>query len=366
MARFTYLVMDDLVSSGFLTYHTSDAILGAINIFSSAFRAISIFSSAFRAIIVLSFGIQSHYRSHFRHSEPSSFSFSAFKATIPSQFQRSKSSSFSVLAFRAIIASQLRHSEPSTFLVRCSEQSLFSVSALRAIIASQLWHSEPSTFSIRRSEPLSFSAIIAYRFRHLEPSSLLNFGVQRHHRFSTSAFRAIIIFSSTFRAIIILDFGVRAIIASHSAFRVIMSFFGSAFRATIFLQFNVQSHHLSPIQHSESLSSYCLVFKVTVPFTAWHSKLSSYHDRAFVATFSTYRAYSFRHLESSSFILLAFRVVSPQPCHSESWLRTFIFTNIAPLTFMALCSSWFFFLTSLPCVYRLFVIALPDFPFHYS
>uniref|UniRef100_F6GYG5 Uncharacterized protein n=1 Tax=Vitis vinifera TaxID=29760 RepID=F6GYG5_VITVI len=28
MARFTYLVMDDLVSSGFLTYHTSDAILG--------------------------------------------------------------------------------------------------------------------------------------------------------------------------------------------------------------------------------------------------------------------------------------------------------------------------------------------------
>ena len=30
MARFTYLVMDDLVSSGFLTYHTSDAILGYI------------------------------------------------------------------------------------------------------------------------------------------------------------------------------------------------------------------------------------------------------------------------------------------------------------------------------------------------
>ncbi|KAL6338312.1 hypothetical protein AAG906_018657 [Vitis piasezkii] len=355
MARFTYLVMDDLVSSGFLTYHTS--------------RAISIFSSAFRAIIVLSFGIQSHYRSHFRHSEPSSFSFLAFKATIPSQFQHSKSSSFSVLAFRAIIASQLRHSEPSTFLVRCSEQSLFSASALRAIIASQLRHSEPSTFSVRRSEPLSFSTIIAYRFWHSEPSSLLNFGVQRHHHFSTSAFRAIIIFSSAFRAIIILDFGVQ----SHhcfsvltSAFRVIMSFFGSAFRATIFLQFSFQSHHLSPIQHSESLSSYCLVFRVTVPFTTWHSKLSSYHDRAFVATFSTCRAYSFRHLESSSFILLAFRVVSPQPCHSKSWLRTFIFTDIAPLTFMALRLSCFFFLTSLPCAYRLFVIALPDFPFHYS
>ena len=135
-----------------------------------------------------------------------------------------------------------------------------------------------------------------------------------------------------------------------------MSFFGSAFRATIFLQFNVQSHHLSPIQHSESLSSYCLVFKVTVPFTAWHSNsclrfgIQSHRPTwhlvspySFSFSVYSYRAYSFRHLESSSFILLAFRVVSPQPCHSESWLWTFIFTDIAPLTFMALRSSWFFF-----------------------
>ena len=32
MARITPLVIDDLVSSGFLTYHTSDAILGHISI----------------------------------------------------------------------------------------------------------------------------------------------------------------------------------------------------------------------------------------------------------------------------------------------------------------------------------------------
>ena len=76
-------------------------------------------------------------------------------------------------------------------------------------------------------------------------------------------------------------------------------------------------------------------------------------------------AYSFRHLESSSFILLAFRIISPQPCHSESRLLTFIFTGIAHLTFMVLRSSLVFPHLVTLCL-SLIHHALLDFPFHYT
>ena len=115
------------------------------------------------------------------------FLVSAFRAIIiVSQFQRSEPLlllsltfrvAFLVLAFRAITASSF--GVPSHhFSVWHSEPSSFSVLVFRAIIAFQFWRSEPSLFSVWRSEP----------------SSLLIFGVQSHHRFSVLAFIAIIAF----------------------------------------------------------------------------------------------------------------------------------------------------------------------------
>ena len=171
----------------------------------------------------------------------------------------------------------------------------------------------------------------------------LRFGVQSHHFSSVQCSEPPSLSSSAFRVAILILFGVQ----SHCFFHSL------AFRAIILSWSSIRCHIFDVQSNIPDIQSHRPTWHLVSPYSF---------------SFGVYscRAYSFRHLESSSFILLAFRVVSLQPCHSESWLRTFIFTNIAPLTFMALCSSWFFFLTLLPCAYRLFIIDLPDFPFHYS
>ena len=151
------------------------------------------------------------------------------------------------------------------------------------------------------------------------------------------AFRAIVHIQA-FRAIISLQFGVQSRIYNLALRAIILTFRRSepsslqslVFRAFIFLQFGVQSHHLSSVQHleppsflsygiqshhlflvcrlepylqfrhSEPPSLLILAFRATIflqfgvqshcHFTIWRSKPSSYHDRVFVATFSTFRA----------------------------------------------------------------------------
>ena len=101
--------------------------------------------SEFKAIIILSFGVQSHHYSQFRSSEPSSFLVSAFRTIIILNFGIQSHHRFLVLAFKVIIAPQFRHLEPPSLLsfgVQShhhsqfwrSESSSFSVSAFRATI----------------------------------------------------------------------------------------------------------------------------------------------------------------------------------------------------------------------------------------
>ena len=105
---------------------------------------------------LLSFGVQSHHHSQFRHSEPSSLSISAFRAIITSQFRRLEPSSLLSFGVQSHHHSQFRNSEPSSFLV----------SAFRAIITPQ--------------------------FQRSEWSLLIISGIQSHHHVHSLAFRAII------------------------------------------------------------------------------------------------------------------------------------------------------------------------------
>ena len=147
-------------------------------------------------------------------------------------------------------------------------------------------------------------SIVAFSFRRLEPSHF-QFGI--HSR----------IFISTSRAI---AFSVRCL-EPHFSFGIWELFFIPihAFWVTIFLSFGIQSH--------------C--------------------------------TYSFRHLKSPSFLVfdvqshfssaVSFRVIAPgirNHWHCTSYLHGFALVPI--------------FLTSLPCAYCLFIIAIPDFPFHYT
>ena len=129
---------------------------------------------------------------------------------------------------------QFQRSEPSS-LLNSGVQShhRFSVLAFRAIISSQFQCSEPSSLpssgvqSRHRFSVPAFRAIIASQFRHSESSSLLSSDIQSHHRFSIPAFRAIIA-SQFWRS-----------------------------KPSSLLHFSVQSHRLSLVRHSESSSSLC-------------------------------------------------------------------------------------------------------------
>ncbi|RVW81098.1 Transposon Ty3-I Gag-Pol polyprotein [Vitis vinifera] len=298
--------------------------------------------STFRAIIA----------SQFQRSEPPSLINLKFRTTITSQFRRSKPPSsfpvwcseslsllkpsslpssdvqshhpFLVLVFRAIIASQFRRSEPSSLLnFGVQKPSSFSVSAFRAIIVSQFRHSESSSFSShhRFSDSafraiIASQAIIASKFRRSEPSSSLVSVFKTHHRFSVLAFRAIIAspvpafkatipFSSTFRAIIASQFRrsepsslPNFDVQSHHPFLV------SVFRAIIASQF----------WRSEPPSLPSLAFRAVIASQFWCSKPSSLlrfgiqsHHRFSVSTFRAIIASQFWHSEPSSFSILAFK-----------------------------------------------------------
>ena len=109
-------------------------------------------------------------------------------------------------------------------------------------------------FSIQRSEPSSvFRSTfgVASQFRRSESSSsLLGFGVQSHHYFLVSAFKAITVFSVWCS---------EPSLVFRSTFRVAPSV--STFRVVITSQFDVQSHHHHFLV-SRSESSLCFQFGV--------------------------------------------------------------------------------------------------------
>ena len=121
-----------------------------------------------------------------------------------------------------------------------------------------VWRSEPPFIhGLRHSESRS-------RFRRSESLSLLSFGVQSHHHFSVSAFRAVIGFQIDVQSRV-LGFGVQSRYHfSASVFRAII---------TTSLSFGVQSHHwfsdrrsesYPRFRRSESLSLLSLTFRVII------------------------------------------------------------------------------------------------------
>ncbi|KAL6348152.1 hypothetical protein AAG906_039600 [Vitis piasezkii] len=221
--RITHLMIDDLVLSDFMIYHTFDVILGHVSFLSVSdhFRGLRVvaarYTGAYLPIIIslhFQFDIQSHHVS-FPFGVQSRIFILAFRVIIASQFQRLEPSlplsfniqnhhRFSVSAFRVIIASQFWRSKPSSLLsFGIQSHHYFSVSVFRATIASQFQRSEPLSLlnfgiqSHHRFSVLAFRVIIPSQFQRFEPPSLLSFCFQSHHRFSISAFRAII--ASQFR-----------------------------------------------------------------------------------------------------------------------------------------------------------------------
>ena len=202
--------------------------------------------------------------------------------------------------------------------------------------------------------------------RYSESSYHLQFGVQNHHLFSIQNLEPPSLFSLTFRATIISWFGVQShhfLTAWHSE---PPSHYSLAFKATISSQFGVQSHGfsstfraiISSVWHSDP----CLQFDIQSHFflhfsiqshhipSSWHSVSTS----LFSFDVQSHCAYSFQHFESPLFLILAFKVIFPQPYHLESQLLAFIFTSIVHLAFTILHSSSF----SLPCY--LVLIACPS------
>ncbi|RVW40613.1 hypothetical protein CK203_079195 [Vitis vinifera] len=169
--------MDDLSSSDFLAYYILDATLGHIPHFDRDYRS--------PLVYMIIHGYEIHARSMFDfilsgYSEEPLLSHSArfipFDIVVIPGWSPLSGASFETRRvlfshFQQIeICSGMPYLEPSL--------SLFS-SAFKAIIGFQI--DIQSRFSVRHSE---------------SSSSLLGFGVQSHHRFSVSAFRAITIFSS--------------------------------------------------------------------------------------------------------------------------------------------------------------------------
>ena len=355
----------------------------------SAFRATILFSLALRAtfsvlaftaIIVyqfrcskpssfLSFGVPSHHLSLFRRLEPSFSSSLAFRATISPQFsiqshhflQFGVQSDIFSLAFRSFIFLQFRCSEPS------------SVSSLAFRAAS-------SILGFRVTIPFSFgiqSRIFSSVFRamfsvwHSEPPSLLSYNVQsrpsqfdiQRRQFSVTAFRAFTLLSSTFRAMISVwhsESHLQLSVLSHYLFTIwrsqpssyhnrafVATLFGvqsyiQAFRTIISPQLGIQSHRLhSGIQSHRSHSG--------VQNHRSHSAVQSHHPHLGVQSHSSHLGVQSHHFS----FFLAFRVIFPQPCHSQSWLLTSIFTSIT--------HPWFF-LTSLTCAYHLFIMLFQTSP----
>ena len=173
------------------------------------------------------------------HISLSSFPCSlAFRATIHSRF-----TTFKVIMSHVQFGVQ---SHFSSFSVQSHHR--FSVSAFRAIITSQFRRSEPSlslfNFGVQshhccfpfgvqsRFFSLTFRVTITFQFQRLEPSSCFQFDVQsHHHRFSASAFRAIMGF----------QFDVQSHISQFDVQSRILSSRRS--EPPSLVSFGVQSHH---------------------------------------------------------------------------------------------------------------------------
>ncbi|RVW32853.1 hypothetical protein CK203_107187 [Vitis vinifera] len=122
MTRITHLMMDDLMLSSFLIYHTSGVILGHIR-FQGASLEPSSQARTFRATIssqlwrskppsFLSFGVQSHHLFVALRLEPPSFLSYGVQSHHLFSVWRSEPPSLFSLVFRATISAQLWHSKP--------------------------------------------------------------------------------------------------------------------------------------------------------------------------------------------------------------------------------------------------------------
>ena len=177
---------------------------------------------------------------------------------------------------------------------------------------SQFWCSKPSSLLI-----LDFRATISFSVSAFRAIIILSFSIRSHHCFTVSAFKVAYLVLA-FRAIIPSYFGIQ----NHHFYPVwcseSLSLSSSAFRATISFSVRRSDPHIqfkrleppsllilafrvvSPVRRLESLSLHSLVFRVTDSFIVWH------YDRAFIATFSTFRA-TFLALKAFIFFSLVFR-----------------------------------------------------------
>ena len=238
----------------------------------------------------------------------------------------SKSLSFHSLEFRVVVngltfrvTSTVWHLEPSSLLSYDVQSCLsqfdiqryqFLVMAFKAFIFFNLAFKTASP--ARRSESPSFLSL-GVQSHHV----FLQLGVLSHHLFLVQHSESLSLYSLTFKAFIFFSlafitpissqFGLQSHVFS-LAFRVTSpvwrskppSLFSLAFKATISSQFGrsepppllslgVQSHHLFSVWAFRATISFQFSIQSHCPFTIGCSKPSSYHDRAFIATFSIYR-----------------------------------------------------------------------------
>ncbi|RVW45299.1 Pol polyprotein [Vitis vinifera] len=148
-------------------------------------------------------------------------------------------------------------------------------------------------------------------------SSLLSFGVQSHHHFLVSAFRAITVFTVR-RSEPSLVF--------RSTFRVASSI--STFRVVIASQFDVQGHHhrflvsafraitVFTVRRSEPSSVFRSTFRVTSSISTFRVVIASqfdvqgHHHRFLVSAFRAITVFTVRRSEPSSVFRSTFRVAS--------------------------------------------------------
>ena len=325
---------------------------------------------------IFSFGVQSHY-----HSSVLAFRVILLNLTfgdISSQFWRLEPLSLFSSAFGAIISSQFQAFRATiSFHFGVRSHYLLLVSGIQGHHLSTVQHSESHLqFGIRsrRSHIQAFKAIISPQF-----------DIQSHHLFSVWVFRATIPSQLEFQShhpIMIRRLSppfrrseLYSGVQSHRSHSSVQSHRPHSGVQSHRLHSGIQSHitsiqdfHFLLNQHSKSFlpfratfisfrrSEPCIHFDIQSHCPAWHSVLPS------SLSFGVQNccAYSFRHLESPSFLILVFRVAFPQSCHSKSQLMTFIFTGIAHLTFAILHSSSVF-LTSPLCAYHLFIMLFQTF-----
>ena len=365
---------------------------------------------AFKAIIA----------SQFRRSESS---FTVLRSESSSIFRRSELHlQFDVQSHRLFL---VRHSKLSSSLYSRAFRAIVHIQAFRDITSPQFGIQSRHLSSFWRSKSFLLSLIIQSRYPctvwRSESLSLSQFGVQSYHSImigdSSPHFRRLKRHSQHLKpsfTVWILEPSFIPRVQSHHifnlAFRAIsqpiiqsrhfplvwrsephyqhleLSFsFSSVFKATllvfgivIFFQFSIQGrfYHSEPFPLVLDVQSHVFSLAFQPPSSSiWRSepclcfgiqnhRPTQYSVPPFLFSFGvqSFRVYSFKHLESSSFIILAFRVISPQPCHSESRLLTFIFTGIAHLTFMVLHSSSIFSNLVTLCL-SLIHHALLNFPF---